>query len=475
MKRISVVFAGLVMCGFLLPDASFANRHTSKVQAVRSGDYDLALIGDSITQVIGEFGGKYRPLRATWDKYYASRKAINLGYSGYRTDQILRNLQGGELDFKKPPKVVMLLIGTNNANDRYLKNGADKKVDEIFDGTKAIVELIRKKLPTTKILLLRIFPRGGKNQKGVSPPIFHASQRCIDICFEAGQRTASLADGKHVFWLDINYTFLRPDGLINTDILWDLLHPSPAGADAMAQAIEPTLARLMGDKPKVDPAPVSVKPVPRRDGQYNWQQRHQAVIDAHDTDPAIVFLGDSITHHMGGEPEATGAFKNDRGHEFWETVCNAAGGGGLNLGFGADWTQHLLWRIDHGELDGIDPHYVVLMIGANNVLGHENADEIVAGIRACVLRIRAKVPHAKLIMMGVLPCRNPATKPERAIVNDVNKALKELAAEAKCSFLDIGDKFLDANGNIPKSLMRDTVHPTKAGYKIWSDALLPLL
>jgi beta-glucosidase len=148
----------------------------------------------------------------------------------------------------------------------------------------------------------------------------------------------------------------------------------------------------------------------------------------------------------------------------------------LNLGFGADWTQHLLWRLDHGELDGISPRYVVLMIGANNVLrGNRNPDEVVAGIRACILRIRAKTPHAKLILMGVLPCRNPASNPLRAEVIAINRQLRELATEAKCDFLDIGEKFLDADGNIPKALMRDSVHPTQAGYKIWRDALISLL
>ena len=485
MKRFQNILFGTLLSSILLaapqswngkadsPKPAPNRRHTQKVKAVKSGDYDLALIGDSIIQVFGDYGGKYNALRPAWKKYYAPRHAINLGYSGYKTQQVLWNLQNGELDSKKHPKVVMLLIGTNNASDRA--PGHPHTAEDIFDGTKAIVDLIRKKLPTTKILLLRIFPRGGKDQKGVSPPIFHSSPQCIETCFKAGEMTSKLADGEHVFWLDINYTFLRPDGSINTDLLWDLLHPSPAGADAWAQAVEPTLAHLMGDKPIVDPQPRSVIPATRKDGSYNWMKRHQAVIAAHNTNPAIVFMGDSITHHMGGTPQPTGPFRNSRGSSFWPTVCKAAGGSGLNMGFGADWTQHLLWRIDHGELDGISPRYVVLMIGTNNVLNNDDVKNTVAGIRACVLRIRAKVPHAKLIIMGLLPCRNPASRPERAKVIAVNKAVKDLADEAKCDFLDIGDKFLDANGNIRRTLMSDAIHPTKDGYKIWSDALLPLL
>jgi lysophospholipase L1-like esterase len=484
MKKLILVFVNILMAGLLFaepqpgdadyPQASPSVRHRRKVKAVRTGNYDLALIGDSITHVLDKFGGKYAPLSAVWQKHYAPRHAINLGYSGYRTEQILWNLQNGELDFKTPPKVVMLLIGTNNADDRHFEKVHTAK--EIFDGTKAIVNLIRERLPTTKILVLRIFPRGGDDQKGVSPPIFHSSKKCIQTCFDAGEMTAKLADGEHVFWQDINYVFLRPDGTINTDLLWDLLHPSPAGAEAWAQAVEPTLAKLMGDRQIVDQRPVSVVPSSRRDGSYDWMGRHRAVLAAHSTNPTIVFLGDSITHHMGGVPAPTGPFNSHKGSEFWKTVCGAAGGTGLNMGFGSDWTQHLLWRIDHGELDGISPHYAVLMIGANNVLrGNRNPDDVVAGIRACILRIRAKVPDAKLILMGVLPCRNPASNPLRQEVIAINGQLKKLAIEAKCDFLDIGSKFLDNKGEIPQALMHDGIHPTAAGYKIWSNALVPLL
>ena len=115
------------------------------------------------------------------------------------------------------------------------------------------------------------------------------------------------------------------------------------------------------------------------------------------------------------------------------------------------------------------------MIGANNLLNGQPAEQVLAGIRACLLRIRNKTPQAKIILMGVLPCRNPATHPNRVEVVKVNEGLKKLAEEAKCDFLDIGGKFLDAQGNIPKNIMDDAVHPTPAGYKIWSDALAPLL
>ena len=92
-----------------------------KVIQVKNGKYDLLLIGDSITHSIGELEGKYEVFKSIWDKYYKPINAINLGYNGYRTEQILWNLSNGELEFKQAPKVAMVLIGTNNSDDRNFK------------------------------------------------------------------------------------------------------------------------------------------------------------------------------------------------------------------------------------------------------------------------------------------------------------------------------------------------------------------
>ena len=242
------------------PTPSPSAQHDKNVAAVKSGAFGLAMIGDSITDTLHAFGGKYAPMEAVWAKHYAPRHAINLGHNGFRTEQILWCLQNGELDFKTPPKVIVLLIGTNNSDDRHFNKVHTP--EEILAGTKAIVDLIRRRLPTTKIIVLRIFPRGGDSEKGVSPPAFNSSARCIETCRRAGELTKQLADGEHVCWLDINHVFLRADGTINTDLMWDLLHPSPAGAEAWAQAIEPTLAKLMGEKPIVDLQPESTTSKP---------------------------------------------------------------------------------------------------------------------------------------------------------------------------------------------------------------------
>lgn len=456
------------------PMAMPSPRHDQKVKEVKDGNYDLVLVGDSITHTLDKFGGKYAPLEAVWNKYFAPHKALNLGYSGYRTEGLLWNLRNGELDFRQSPKLFMLLAGTNNLDDRHFE--IIHTPEQVLAGTRAIVEEIKKRHPTSKIVILRIFPRGGDADTSVSPPDFHSSAATIAAARRAGELTRELADDKQVFWLDLAHVFLKPDGRVDNALLWDLLHPSPAGAEAWAKAVEPTLAQLMGEPSVAAPLPASCIPVPRTDGDYDWMARHQAVLAARSTQPTTVFLGDSITHYLGGEPAATGAFlSTHRGEAFLAAVSAAKAGPVLNAGFGGDRTEHLLWRLDHGELDGIHPKRVVLMIGTNNILSGADAVSTAAGVRACLLRIRGKMPEAKIALMGILPAGNPATNPHRATVRDTNIALKSLAQEAKCDFLDIGDQFLDAEGIIPAALMNDAIHPTLAGYEIWQKALLPLL
>ena len=229
------------------PRPSPSARHDQKVKEVRSKNYDVVMVGDSITHTLGELGGKYEPMKKVWNKHFLPLNTINLGYNGYRTEQILWNLQNGELEFKKSPKVFILLIGTNNTDDRHFKTVHN--AEEIFTGTKAIVTTIQNRHPKTKILVLRIFPRGGDDEKGISPPAFNSSPKCIETCRQAGELTRQLADGKKVFWLDINHVFLQPDGNINTELMWDLLHPSPRGAETWVSAIMPTIRKLLNDKP----------------------------------------------------------------------------------------------------------------------------------------------------------------------------------------------------------------------------------
>ena len=155
-----------------VPVDGFEARHQEKIRAASEHQFDLLLIGDSITHNLE------RPeYKAVWDQFYGSRNALDLGYGGGRIENTLWFLQNGELT-NQSPKVAILLIGTNNADDRHFPTVHTP--EQICEGTKAIVETIKQRCPTTKILILRIFPRGGDSEKGVGADIFHASAKCIE-------------------------------------------------------------------------------------------------------------------------------------------------------------------------------------------------------------------------------------------------------------------------------------------------------
>jgi lysophospholipase L1-like esterase len=149
----------------------------------------------------------------------------------------------------------------------------------------------------------------------------------------------------------------------------------------------------------------------------------------------------------------------------------------LDLGVSGETTEEVLWRLLNGELDGIHPKVVMLMIGTNN-LGHygdEKPEWVVAGIKKILETIRAKQPQAKILLLAIFP---RAAGPQDAIrkkVDEVNKLLPPLADGSNILFMDIGPKFLDAHGNLPKEVMPDLLHPNAKGYQIWIDAVGPKL
>ncbi|HIA19547.1 MAG TPA: GDSL family lipase, partial [Planctomycetaceae bacterium] len=179
-------------------------------------------IGDSITHWWDKAG------KAVWDEYYAKRNALNLAISGDRTEHVLWRLNNGELRRQQDAKVVVIMIGTNNA-------GSNSPA-EIADGVKVIVQQIRKKSPATQILLLAVFPRGTNNDD---------ARRKVNQGANAIFKT--LDDGKHVHYLDIGKHFLQQDGTLTREIMPDLLHLSPKGYTIWAESIEKPLAKLLAE------------------------------------------------------------------------------------------------------------------------------------------------------------------------------------------------------------------------------------
>lgn len=174
----------------------------------------------------------------------------------------------------------------------------------------------------------------------------------------------------------------------------------------------------------------------------------------------VVFIGDSITDGWRG-----------RGKKVWQS--NYGKYNALNLGIGGDRTEHVLWRVDHGELDGISPKAIVMMIGTNNI--GSSAQEIAAGITCDVKAVHEKAPDAKILLLGVFPRGMNAHNPARAKIKEVNQTISKLDGTDNVKYLDIGDKFLEPDGTLPKNIMPDALHPNAKGYAIWAKAIEPTL
>lgn len=205
---------------------------------------------------------------------------------------------------------------------------------------------------------------------------------------------------------------------------------------------------------------------------YEWNQRHARVLAIKDRiDPEIVLIGDSITHLWGGEPDEPAG---NRGAASWKELFGHHRV--LNLGFGFDRTQNVLYRIEQGELDGLKPKLVVLLIGTNNIPETSNArantpDEIAGAIALILDRIRARCPEAKIVLMGIFPRGETADDPLRAKVRAINEKIAPLGNRPGTAYLDIYEKFLEPDGSLSREVMGDFVHPTAKGYEIWAEAL----
>ncbi len=207
-----------------------------------------------------------------------------------------------------------------------------------------------------------------------------------------------------------------------------------------------------------DPLPSTLVPVPREGGQMARHEKFNERIKQGNVD--LIFIGDSITQGWEGA-----------GKDAWEKHYGKRNA--VNLGIGGDRTQHVLWRLDHGNIDGISPKLAVLMIGTNNSNAKDNtAEEIGAGIEAIVKKLREKLPQTKVLILAVFP-RGPKPNPQREKNAKASEIASKLADNQNVFYLDIGDKFLTADGELTKEIMPDYLHLSPQGYEIWAEAIEP--
>jgi lysophospholipase L1-like esterase len=206
----------------------------------------------------------------------------------------------------------------------------------------------------------------------------------------------------------------------------------------------------------------------QRMDKFAVARHEQFVKRAEKGDVDVLFLGDSITQGWEGNGKESWA-------KHFEPLKAA------NFGIGGDRTQHILWRITEGkELHGITPKLTVLMIGTNNA-GTNTADEIAEGVEAIVKELRQQKPHMKILVLAVFPRSGGkvAKDADRVVADqlnkklpDVNKRIAKLDDGKMVKYMDIGPKFLDKEGGLPKDIMPDYLHLSKKGYEIWAETIV---
>ncbi|HVE38270.1 MAG TPA: platelet-activating factor acetylhydrolase IB subunit [Planctomycetota bacterium] len=201
--------------------ARWTQMHESFLKRAKEGKIDLLFLGDSITEGWGN--------NAVWQKYYGPLHAANFGIGGDTTENVLWRIQNGEIEGLSP-KVVVLMIGTNNFGLQ------GHQPDDVAKGVTTIVQTLRKKLPTSKILLLAIFPRdekpGTENRNRIK---------------KVNDQIVALDDKKNVRFLDIGAKLANPDGTLSKEIMPDFLHLSEKGYQIWADAMDPLLKQLLGN------------------------------------------------------------------------------------------------------------------------------------------------------------------------------------------------------------------------------------
>jgi lysophospholipase L1-like esterase len=198
----------------------------------------------------------------------------------------------------------------------------------------------------------------------------------------------------------------------------------------------------------------AVIPVPMT--KPGWMERHESMnAKARQGKIDLIYIGDSIVQRYEGV-----------GKPVWDHYY--APRNALNLGISGDRTQHVIWRLDHGNIEGINPKLAIVMIGQNNG-GHNTASEIAEGVTEVVKIIRTKLPKTKILLLGIFQRREKPT-PERAVLAEANNIISKLA-NSSISYMDINSVYVQPDGTIPASLMPDFEHPSELGFKRWAEAI----
>ena len=213
-------------------------------------------------------------------------------------------------------------------------------------------------------------------------------------------------------------------------------------------------APALAEEPKKDAKPNDAAVPAPHEGTLKRHESFNERVKKGNVD--LLLIGDSITQGWEGS-----------GAKVWKEFYDKRNA--VNLGIGGDRTQHVLWRLDNGNVDGIKPKLAVLMIGTNNSSSN-TSEQIAEGVKAIVEKLRTKLPETKVLVLAIFPRGKDNEDKNRQVNAGTNEIIAKLADDKNVFFLDIGPKFLDASGNLSTEVMPDRLHLNEKSYRTWAEA-----
>jgi len=209
-------------------------------------------------------------------------------------------------------------------------------------------------------------------------------------------------------------------------------------------------------------APRAATPMPKT-GKEGWKEQHdQLVAQARKGNIDLLFVGDSLTKCWSRE-----------GHEVWKAHFGKLKA--ANFGISGDCTQHVLWRLQNGELDPVQPKALVLLIGTNNITEGDSPEDVAQAIRAIIQEIRTRSPGTRMLLLGILPRRELASHRDRETIRATNSLISRLHDNDHVTYLDFSDKLLQPDGGLTAEVTKDFCHLTAKGYEIFAEAIQPVV
>ena len=439
-------------------------------ELVKKGGSKVVFLGDDF------FYRWSRHYWRDWENHFGLEPygALNLGFAEDRTENVLWRIGHGQLDGYEA-KIVVLMVGACNSEAR---DAAHETTIDTIVGVKAVLDAVRAKQPKARIVLCGILPRGARPDD----PLRVRSQA-------VNKEIRKFADDRTVFWCDFGDRLLTRDGRLLHEVSPDLVHPTEIGCRIAAEALRPFVndalnakpgelprvtscgadridEQVFSDEPAVPLIPSSNRIMTRGySSKYGWYEKRLAekanersASDAFD----LVFLGDSIVQGWDDGPGIPVLRRLSKTYRI------------LTLGYGGDSTDHVLWRIQHGELDGYKAKLIMLLIGTNNAWRGDLTSDVRDGVAKILSIIREKHPESKILLMSPFPRDEEWTGYGRMHCKMISEAIRPLAlGDDNIRWLDIGRRLMRHDGTISRKMMKDLLHPGTEGYEIWAEEATP--